>query len=120
MLSRPFHHAAIPVGNSVLAGPNPTEGVGFVSPHIQLLSNDTPISWSDPSPHLHLASDEMFVVLEGTVVFMVDGQEVAVSAGEFCGFPASVVHSVVRAEPPVKCFVIRAPAILDKEYLSGA
>jgi mannose-6-phosphate isomerase-like protein (cupin superfamily) len=114
--AREFHHARIPVGNSVLAAPAPPDAVGFATECFQLLSNDTLVSWSDSSPHQHSASDEMFVVMEGTVIFHVDGQEVAVAAGEFCAFPAGLTHGVLRAEPPVRCFVLRAPAVADKVY----
>jgi mannose-6-phosphate isomerase-like protein (cupin superfamily) len=116
MSSSRLHHVSLPDGFSVLAGPHPPDAIGFRSEHFQLLSNSSE-SWSDPAPHLHTDSDEMFMVTTGTVVFDVEGQEVAVSAGEICGFPAGLVHSVIRVVPPVHFFVLRAPALRDKEYV---
>jgi mannose-6-phosphate isomerase-like protein (cupin superfamily) len=58
----------------------------------------------------------MFVVLEGALHVAVDGKIVRVSAGEFCCFPAGVLHELVRVEAPYRTLMIRAPSVDDKVY----
>jgi predicted O-methyltransferase YrrM len=85
---------------------------------LQVWFNETTTGWADDRSHLHTASDEMFVVLEGTVVVDVGGRRVRVEAGEFCCFPAGLAHRIVSTEPPLRTLMIRAPSVDDKVYPS--
>ena len=79
--------------------------------------NDRPSEpWSDPGPHFHTDSDEMFVVLDGALLVAVDGEPVRIGAGEFCCFPAGLLHEIVAIETPLRTLMIRAPSIDDKVY----
>jgi quercetin dioxygenase-like cupin family protein len=51
-----------------------------------------------PGPHRH-PYDETFVVLEGRVVFTVDGEDVEAHAGQAVVVPAGATHSFSAAEP---------------------
>lgn len=90
--------------------------LAFPSESLQIWFNDTGTRWSDDRPHLHAASDEIFVVLEGTVVVAVEGKSVRVGPDEFCCFPAGLVHQIVATEPPLRTLMIRAPSADDKIY----
>ena len=91
--------------------------MAFRSESLQVWFNDRPSEpWSDPGPHFHRDSDEMFVVLDGALLVAVDGESVRVGAGEFCCFPAGLLHEIVAIETPLRTFMIRAPSIDDKVY----
>lgn len=110
-----FHHRALPAHSSLLAGRTP-EGwdIAWRSDRLQVLFNNTTTGWSDDGSHAHGASDEIFIVLEGTVVVDVEGERVEVGPGEFCCFPAGLQHAVVETRPPLRTFMLRAPSIADK------
>ena len=58
----------------------------------------------------------MFVVLEGALLVAVDGEIVRVGAGDFCCFPAGVLHELTGIETPLRTLMIRAPSVEDKAY----
>jgi mannose-6-phosphate isomerase-like protein (cupin superfamily) len=80
----------------------------------QVFYNNTTSGWRDDGSHAHEHSDEIFIVLEGTVVVDVDGERVEMGPGEFCCFPARLRHAVIETRPPLRTFVLRAPSIDDK------
>jgi hypothetical protein len=41
---------------------------------------------------------------------------VRVGPGEFCCFPAGLLHQIVAIEPPIRTLMIRAPSVDDKVY----
>ncbi len=112
--SRRFHHRRLPDHSALLAGREPTGSVAWQSDRLQVWFNNTITGWRDDGSHAHAASDEIFVVLEGTVVVSVDGELVEVGPGEFCCFPTGLVHAVVETRPPLRTFMLRAPSISDK------
>jgi mannose-6-phosphate isomerase-like protein (cupin superfamily) len=87
---------------------------------LQVWFNDRTDGWADPGPHFHTQSDEMFVVLEGALVVEVDGGEIRVGPGEFCCFPAGLLHQILSIEPPLRTLMIRAPSVDDKVYPFGS
>ena len=103
----------------VLSGPNPPDHLGFQSDRIQILWNNSDQSWSDPGQHLHTNSDEVYLVLEGAIVFEVEDERFTIAAGEICLVPAGTFHAIVAVETPIKSLVIRAPASQDKVYRDG-
>ncbi len=115
----PFHHQALPPYSTLLAGAQPPDAVGFRSQRLQIWYNNTATSWVPPEGeplHLHTTSDECFIVLQGALLVQVNTDLFWVRAGEFCCFPANVLHAVVQVETPAETFVIRAPSIQDKVY----
>ena len=71
---------------------------------------------TDERSHAHTVSDEIFIVLSGSVVLDVEGEEVMVGPRESCHFPVGVFHRIVRVTQPLEALVIRAPSADDKVY----
>src|SRR5437764_5598477 len=46
-----------------------------------------------PPPHVHSREDEGFYVLEGEVIFTVNGKRVVLSAGTFANMPTGMPHA---------------------------
>ena len=119
MEERRFHHAALPPsgGRHLLAGSRPPDTqLGWRSTGLQVLYNNTDTGWADPEPHAHRDSDEIFVVLRGSLVVDVEGAQTTVGPREFCCFPSGVFHSIVEVHPPAETLMIRAPSVNDKIY----
>jgi len=112
-----FHHRKLPDYSTLLSGHTPPDNVGFRSDLLQIWYNNTDQIWRDPGSHMHLESDECFIVLRGTLVVEVEGERFTIGEREFCCFPRGVYHSVVEVHPPVETLMIRAPSINDKVYL---
>ena len=91
--------------------------MAFRSESLQVWYNDRPVEpWADPGPHFHAQSDAMFVVLEGALLVFVNGETVRVGAGEFCCFPAGLLHELTAIETPLRTLIIRTPSVEDKVY----
>ena len=68
-----------------------------------------------PEAHAHAEEDDAFYVLEGELVFTVDGEEVVAGAGTFVLVPPRVVHTFANRSDRVARFVnIHAPAGFDE------
>ena len=117
---RGFHHRRLPEQSALLAGRWVPDDLAFRSDALQVWFNDRSEPWSDPGPHFHAESDEMFVVLEGALLVEVDGERVRVGPGEFCCFPAGLPHQISSIEPPIRTLMIRAPSVDDKVYPTSA
>ncbi len=78
--ARRFHHRRLPDRSALLAGREPRGPVAWQSDRLQLWFNNTDTEWHDQGLHAHRESDEIFVVLEGTVVVEVDGDRITISA----------------------------------------
>lgn len=113
-------HRKLPAHSDLLAGSLPPHEDCFRSDHLQIWFNRTDESWQDPAPHYHTDSDEIFIVLKGTLVVEVDGERFTVGPDELVAFPAGTVHSVVDQFPPLESLMIRAPSIRDKVYVEKA
>jgi mannose-6-phosphate isomerase-like protein (cupin superfamily) len=111
-----FHHRALPGSSTLLSGHTPPDEDGFRSDRLQIWFNHTDTAWNDPAPHMHLDSDECFIVLDGSIVVEVEGERVTIGPREFCCFEAGLYHAVVEVHPPVETLMIRAPSINDKVY----
>lgn len=107
---------SLPDTFAVLAGPNPPDDLGFQTERVQILWNDSGDTWADPGQHYHVESDEIFIVLKGTLEIEVDDERFTLGPGEMCVFPAGVSHAVTKVHPPINHLVIRAPAGEDKVY----
>lgn len=111
-----FHHRKLPDFSMLLSGRTPPDEVAFRSERLQIWFNNTLEGWADPRPHYHTDSDEIFIVLKGSMLVEVEGRRLIVGPREFCCFPAGVYHSVIEVYPPVESLMIRAPSIADKVY----
>jgi mannose-6-phosphate isomerase-like protein (cupin superfamily) len=117
-----YHHRKLPGFSTLLCGRIPQNEFGFKSDRLQIWYNNTNESWvcDGESPHKHLNSDECFIVLKGSMVVDVDGDQFTLNAGEFCCFPAGIYHKIHEVHPPIETLIIRSPSIDDKEYLVSA
>jgi mannose-6-phosphate isomerase-like protein (cupin superfamily) len=114
-----FHHRKLPDHSTLLSGNTPPDDTGFQSEKLQIWYNNTHKGWADPMPHVHQESDECFIILQGTIVVEVEGEQFTVGPREFCCFPQGVYHSVIQVFPPVESLMIRAPSVNDKLYLQS-
>ena len=56
---------------------------GFKSEHLQIVFNNTAEPWSDGRAHAHTRSDEVYIVIEGSMNIEVEGVLVVVASGVF-------------------------------------
>jgi mannose-6-phosphate isomerase-like protein (cupin superfamily) len=109
-----FHHYKLPDYSTLLSGRMPREELSFQSEKLQIWYNNTAEIWTDPGLHYHTESDEIFIILKGTIVVEVDGERHTIGPGEFCCFPVGVYHAVVEVFPPIESLMIRSPSVEDK------
>jgi mannose-6-phosphate isomerase-like protein (cupin superfamily) len=111
-----LHHKVLPGHSTLLSGRVPIDECGFRSDQLQIWYNNTSESWIGPGevPHMHVHSDECFIVLAGSIEVEVNDERHLINAGEFCCFPAGVYHSIVSVGLPIKSLMVRAPSVEDK------
>lgn len=63
------------------------------SGNYDLMMAETPAQVPGPPPHLHHNLEESFLILEGEMEFMIDGQVRTVSAGESVDIPPNTLHT---------------------------
>jgi quercetin dioxygenase-like cupin family protein len=67
-----------------------------------------------PRAHAHPAEDDAFYMLEGELVFSVEGEEVVAGPGTFLLVPPGVLHDFANRTDAVARFVnVHAPAGFD-------
>jgi len=113
-----YHHKKLPDFSTLLSGHSPQDKYGFESNKIQIWYNNTEESWVEDGelPHKHRESDECFIVLNGTLVVDVEGEQFSIGPGEYCFFPSGVFHNILEVKTPVETLMIRSPSINDKMY----
>lgn len=111
-----YHHRKLPDFSTLLSGYAPPDEIGFTSRKLQIWYNNTEGTWADPAAHYHRESDEVFIVLKGSMLVEVEGEPFLIREREFCCFPAGVNHRIIEVYPPVESLMIRAPSISDKVY----
>ena len=64
----------------------------------------------EPPNHTHQTEDEMFYVLEGTIIFKCGEESFDLKKGDFIFLPHGVEHGyTIRSEDPVQLLVVTAP-----------
>ncbi len=111
---------ALPREFAVLGGPNSDDDLAFRSDNLQILWNCSDESWADPGQHYHHESDEVLIVLKGSLDVEVGEEQFTVEAGEICFFPAGMFHAITGAHTPIEALVIRAPATQEKVFRGDA
>ena len=72
-----------------------------------------------PPAHVHDDEDDAFYILEGELVFEVEGDEIVAGPGTFVLVPPGVEHTFGnRTDSEVKLLNIHAPAGFDKRLLA--
>lgn len=116
MIAPKYHLRKLPDMSLLLSGRTPPDDFGFPSNRLQIWYNNTQEGWADPKPHYHKDSDEIFVILRGSMLVEVEGERFVLGEREFCCFPAGTWHAVIEVYPPLESLMIRAPSIQDKVY----
>jgi mannose-6-phosphate isomerase-like protein (cupin superfamily) len=70
--------------------------------------------WVDAAPHLHTASEELYLVVQGELWLAVAGTALSVRAGECLLVRPGEPHAVTGGVGPIEHFGIRAPYLADK------
>lgn len=84
------------------------------SPDFAILESELPAEWEGPPPHVHRIYDEAFYVLDGAVVYVLDGEPRTCSAGSFVFVPRGVAHGFSNPEEaPARILVITTPAAIQ-------
>lgn len=75
-----------------------------------LMMAETPPNVSGPPPHLHRSYKEAFLIIEGEMEFMVDGEIKVCKAGESIDIPPETVHTFSNnSNQPCKWINIHSP-----------
>jgi quercetin dioxygenase-like cupin family protein len=70
-----------------------------------------------PPPHIQHRNEEGFYVVEGELVFTVDGQEVHAVEGDFINIPKGVVHGFTnKTDKRARILVVMSPSV-EEYYL---
>src|SRR4051794_31722571 len=70
-----------------------------------------------PPPHVHSREHEGFYVLEGEIVFTVNGERVVATAGTFANMPVGTPHSFKNESGrPARMLISVAPAGLERMF----
>lgn len=93
---------------------------GFTSSRVQVLHWRVDNDFSDPEPHLHEDSDEVYVVIDGSIDVQLEDGTVRVGPDEALVVGAGVVHSLIAVQHPARGLSIRGPSIGDKRPASFA
>lgn len=64
-----------------------------VSGEYDMVIGETPAQVPGPPPHYHNGYNEVFLVIEGEMEFMVDGEVKIVKAGESVDLPPNTLHT---------------------------
>jgi len=112
-------HKKLPDRWTLLSGRSPIDEFSFPSDNLQIIYNCTDEPWKDEVAHQHDISDEIYIVMEGCMILEVEGERVAVEAGDYLCMAAGVIHQLVEVTTPVKSFVIRSPSVADKRTVTS-
>ena len=70
-----------------------------------------------PPPHVHSREEEGFFILEGEIMFTINGERVVATAGVFANMPVGTPHSFKNeSNRPAKMLISLAPAGLEKMF----
>jgi mannose-6-phosphate isomerase-like protein (cupin superfamily) len=75
--------------------------------------------WCDPAVHLHLGSDEYFILRRGVLKFWIADQLISLMPDEIIMIKAEVPHAIVGGEGPISHIGVRAPSLKDKQISSN-
>jgi len=80
------------------------------SGNFDLVEGLTPANVPGPPPHYHAGFNEVFVVLEGKMEFMVNGETIIAKTGDSVDLPPNTVHTFNNAsDEPCRWLNIHSP-----------
>jgi quercetin dioxygenase-like cupin family protein len=118
------------MGNPTIRNPNQGRTVAVVGDVYRFLAtgdetNGKYAMWEaivppggGPPPHVHSREEEAFYILEGEIMFTVNGEKVVALAGMFANMPVGTPHSFKNeSDQPAKMLISVAPAGLEKMFM---
>ena len=73
-----------------------------------------------PIPHIQTREHEGFYVVEGQIIFNVDGQRIEAKPGTFVNIPADVLHSFKNeTNENAKMIIVLSPAGLEQFFVEA-
>lgn len=97
--------------NSILASKDDTDGTYSIVEAKVFPSGD-------PVPHIQTREHEGFYVLEGEIIFNVDGNEIVAKSGTFVNVPPNVTHSFKnKTDNLAKMLIVLAPGGLENLFV---
>ena len=80
------------------------------SGNFDMVEGFTPANVQGPPPHYHAGFSELFVVLEGTMEFMVNGEMIKAETGDAVDLPPNTIHTFNNAgDTPCRWLNIHSP-----------
>jgi mannose-6-phosphate isomerase-like protein (cupin superfamily) len=73
--------------------------------------------WRDGDMHLHEVADELFILLQGELHFLIGDSTLTLQAREVLLVRAGVAHAIIGGTGPIEHFGLRAPAVGDRRGL---
>ena len=73
--------------------------------------------WTDHDTHLHAACEEYYFVFQGELHALVDGATMTLKPHEVLMIKPGVPHAVVGGTGPIEHFVLRMPAVEDRQVV---
>lgn len=71
-----------------------------------------------PPPHIHRREDEAFYVLEGEILFHVDGRDIPAGPGAWVTLARGSLHHFKNtSDRPARMLIVATPAGLDRYFL---
>ncbi|MCA9834020.1 MAG: cupin domain-containing protein [Thermomicrobiales bacterium] len=113
----PYLKSTLPDSIAVLSGSYPPNEKCFLSESLQIIAHYAEEDWPEEPIHCHRDSDEAYIVMEGAITLVIDGESVVVNKGEICTVGRGSFHAITEAQVPYRGLVVRAPSVQDKEYL---
>ncbi|MCP4356513.1 MAG: cupin domain-containing protein [Chloroflexi bacterium] len=74
--------------------------------------------WFDSNIHIHTTAYEYYILWQGELHFLVDGQALKLHAPEILVVKPQVPHAIVGGVGPVEHFGLRVPGIHDKQVVA--
>ena len=74
-------------------------------------------SWQDGDVHFHALAEELFILLQGELRFLVDETVLGLRSGEMLVVRPSVSHAILDGAGIIEHFGLRAPAVDDRHSI---
>ena len=73
--------------------------------------------WRDDDVHRHEAATEIFILLQGELLFLIENSALTLRSGEILLVRPGVPHAIVGGAGRIEHFGLRAPAVDDRQSL---
>ncbi|MFX1572175.1 MAG: cupin domain-containing protein [Promethearchaeota archaeon] len=84
------------------------------SPHLQLRCSNYVDPWEDKSSHYHSKSQEIFILLDGELWMMLDGEPYTILRNNLLLVQPGVPHMIIGGRTKIRHFVLKVPHQEDK------